>query len=111
MVFVSVKQSLGFTAAICAPPKRTSALIAEGAAEAVRRFRAGRLEVREPDLPATLEIELYRREMAQKASTLREVERTGERTVTVTADTMVKAAELAWGAIARSLDEPSPWLS
>lgn len=108
--FVATKQTLGFTAAICLTPKRTKKLIFDAAAEAVRRFRAGRLEAKKPTLPVTMEVETHRREMAEKTKLVPHIERTGDKTFATTADRADVAAARMWQAVVRAQDEEAFWL-
>jgi D-aminopeptidase len=85
-------------------------LIEDGAEEAVKRHKAGKLKALKPKLPVRMEIEVYRREMADKACRVAGVERTGERTVAVTAPRVDQAAVLAWTAVVRAQDEDPAWL-
>jgi D-amino peptidase len=103
-VFVSTKRSYGFTAALCLPPARTAKLLADGGAEAVRRFKAGRLSPLKPRLPVTIEAEFHRREMAERAAEAAGVERTEETRVAATADTVLQAATNIQRAICRAGD-------
>lgn len=109
-VFVQTKTSYGPTCALCLPPAKTRKLIEDGAEEAVKRFKAGKLKALKPKLPVTMEIEVYRREMADKACRVAGVERTGERTIAVTAPRVDQAAVLAWTAVVRAQDEDPAWL-
>ncbi|MCA8939410.1 MAG: M55 family metallopeptidase, partial [Planctomycetes bacterium] len=109
-VFVATKQTLGFNAAICMTPKRTKKLISDGAAEAVRRFRAGRLQVKSPSIPVTMEVETHRREMADKTALVPDIERTGERSFATTADRADIAAARIWHAVVRAQDLQAEWL-
>jgi D-amino peptidase len=109
-VFVPLKQTYGFTAALCLPPARTRKLLEDGAAEAVRRFKQGKLRPHKPKLPVTIEIEVYRREMAEKAARAPGIERTGERSFATTAADTVTAAARMWTAVCRAQDEEPAWL-
>jgi D-amino peptidase len=103
-VYVSTKTSYGFTAALCLPPAKTAKLLADGATEAVRRFKAGELKPHKPDLPVTIEVEFHRREMAARAAEMPNTERTDERRVATTADTVLQAARDIWLAVNRAKD-------
>lgn len=109
-VFVSLKQTLGPTAALCLPPAKTRKLLENGAAEAIKRFKAGTLRPLKPALPVTISVEFHRREMANKALELPGIERVDERTVATTADSTRQAAETAWRAVCRAMDEEPAWL-
>lgn len=109
-VFVQTKQTLGKTAAICLPPDKSLPLITEGAAEAVRRLRAGKLAPIRPALPVTFKVECWRREMAQKAATTPGVKQTGELSVECEAPTVLQAATIMWDAMGRAQLEEAAWL-
>ncbi|MCC6464773.1 MAG: M55 family metallopeptidase, partial [Planctomycetes bacterium] len=109
-VFVSTKQTYGATAALCLPPAKTRKLLEDGASEAVRRFKAGKLAPLKPRLPVRMEAEMYRREMADKACRAPGLERLDERTVAVTEATTIAAASRMWTAICRAQDEEPAWL-
>ena len=110
VVGVAVKKTLGPTAAICRSPRVTGPMITEGAAEAVRRLRAGALSPLVPDAPVTMEIETYRREMTTQALRAPHVERTGEARFRTTAPNAAIAAERMWRAIVRAHDEAASFL-
>ncbi|MBX3459736.1 MAG: M55 family metallopeptidase [Planctomycetes bacterium] len=85
-------------------------MLEEGAAEALRRFKAGKLKPHKPKLPCTISVEFHRREMAAKAAEVAGVVRTDERTIAATAGTTMEAAGKAWKAVARAQDEEPAWL-
>lgn len=109
-VWVGTKTTYGPTAALCLPPAKTHKLLNEGAAEAVRRFKAGKLKPHKPKCPVSISVEFHRREMAAKAAEVQGIERVDERTIVATADTTIAAAERAWKAVARAQDEEPGWL-
>lgn len=109
-VFVQTKQTYGTTAALCLTPARTKRLIEAGAEDAVKRFRAGKLKPLKPKLPVTMEIEVYRREMADKACRVPGVERISERTISIKSTRCDLAAITAWTAVVRAQDEEASWL-
>lgn len=109
-VFARTKQTYGFSAALCLPPAKTAKLIADAAAEAVQRFKDGKLKPHKPKLPVTFEVEVHRREMADKAAQTPGIKRKDERTITATADTTIAAAETMWRAVCRAQDEEPGWL-
>lgn len=109
-VFVGTKQTYGFTAALCLPPAKTHKLLNEGAAEAMRRVKEGKLKAYKPKLPVTISVEFHRREMAAKAAEVAGIEREDERTIAAKADTTKQAAELAWKAVCRAQEEDPSWL-
>ncbi len=109
-VFVSTKQTYGFTAALCLPPAKTKKLLEDGAGEAIRRFNQGKLKAHKPKLPVTMEVETYRREMTEKACRVPGMERTGERSFATTANSTLEAATRMWTAVCRAQDEEPGWL-
>ena len=109
-VWVPTKTTYGFTAALCMPPAKTHKLLAEGAAEAVKRYKEGKLKPHKPKLPVTISVEFHRREMAAKAIETPGIERVDERTIAATADNTVDAATRAWKAVCRAQDEEPAWL-
>jgi len=110
VVGVAVKKTLGTTAAICKTPRVTRGLIADGAAEAVRRLRAGELSALVPSSPVTMEIETYRREMAHQALRAPHVEACGEARFRTTAPDAAIAAERMWRAVVRAHDQAAGFL-
>ncbi len=110
VVHVAVKRTLGPTAALCRTPRVARAAIREGAAEAVRRLRDGRLTPLVPRPPVIMEVDTYRREMATKALRAGTVERVGESTLRVEAPDAAAAARAMWAAVARAHDEIGSWL-
>ncbi len=109
-VFVSTKKTLGPTAALCLPPAKTQKLLFDGAAEAVKRFKDGKLTAHKPSLPVMLEVEAHRKEMAEKAVQIEGVERLDDRTFGATADTFNEAMVTIWKAICRAQDQEPGWL-
>ncbi|MFK7928305.1 MAG: M55 family metallopeptidase [Myxococcota bacterium] len=111
VVGVQTKVTLGPTAAICKTPRVTHAMIADGAAEAVRRLRAGQLSALTYDGPVHMEIETYRREMTQRALRAPNVKQTGESKFDTTAADAATAAGQMWHAVVRAHDETPGWLN
>jgi D-amino peptidase len=110
-VFVRTKTTLGPTAAICRPPAVTRRDIAEGAAEAVRRLRAGRLQYLVPSSPVRVEIHTNRREMTDLALRAPHTERTGEASFATTGSDAAQALGQAWNAVVRAHDVTPGWLA
>ena len=111
-VFVSTKQTLGPSAAICLPPGRSLPAIREGARRAVVRYREGGLAV--PPVPTggvMMEVETYRREMAEQALLVQGIERSGECSFRVCGPTAADVYPIVWHGIVRGLDQESAWLS
>ena len=110
--FVATKQTIGPTAAICLPAKRTAPLIREGARTAVRRFHAGELAL--PAVPADgflMEVETYRREMTEQALLVPGVERSGECSFRARGARAADVFRTMWHGVVRGLDQESAWLS
>ena len=108
---VAVKRTLGPTAAVCKTPAVTRRLIADGAAEAVRRLRAGRLRPHDVPGPVTVEIETYRREMTDQALRSEFAKRLDDRRFKTTGSDAAEALERAWNAVLRAHDEVQGWLA
>lgn len=108
---VAVKRTLGPTAAICKTPTVTRRLIADGAAESVRRLRAGRLAPLVYPGPVQVEIETYRREMTDQALRSSFATRVDDRRFRVDGETAAEALERAWQAVVRAHDEVQGWLA
>lgn len=115
--FVSTKQSLGPSAAICLTPKRTHALLKRGAVQAVNAFNEGKLalsfagEGASAPASTTIEVETYRREMTDQALLVTGLERTGERSFACTGADAHTVYRTIWHGIVRSLDQEATWLS
>lgn len=110
-VFVATKQTLGPTAAICLPPKRSAALIREGARLAIVRHRAGELLL--PEVPVggvEMEVETYRSEMTDQALLVPGIERSGDCSFLACGPSAAAVYPLVWQGIVRGLDQESPWL-
>jgi D-amino peptidase len=108
---VAVKRTLGPTAAICKTPAVTRQLIADGAAEAVRRLRSQQLRPLVVDGPVVVEIETYRREMTDRALRSEFAERVDDRRFQTTGPDAAIALERAWQAVVRAHDEVAGWLA
>jgi D-amino peptidase len=83
---VVVKESLTRLAARNLHPDAARRLVREGARRAVERIRAGALAPPAIDLPARLQVWLQTADMAEMATWVRGVERTGLRTVLIQGD-------------------------
>lgn len=109
--FVSTKESYGFTAALCYPPKKTKKLIFDGAARATKNLLHNQLKPIVAPTPVTIEVETYRREMTTRASAVAGIEKTGERTFAAT--NSISAAECfktIWKGVTTAMDQPAGWL-
>lgn len=108
VAFVSTKRTLGPTAAICATPTRTRSLIADAAARVVaENIRAATYNVG----AARIEVDTYRREQCDKASTEHGIRVLGDSTIVAEADNAADAYRLMWRACTRALDETPVWLA
>ncbi len=109
--FVWTKRSLGPTAAVCRVPSLTTRLIREGARQAVRSLRDGKLPVSGDGGAVEFEVEFYRRESAARASEASGVQRSGDRTVSASGARADEAFATMWRGVCRALDETPSWLS
>ena len=89
LVGIEVKRALGTYAAIHVHPEKARAAIQQGAAEAVRR--APRLARFVPQTPIRLEVEVVNPHLADLASLIPSIARTGPRTVAWEAGDMLTA--------------------
>lgn len=124
--WVSTKRTLGATAAVCLPPSRTTLLIEEAAELAVPKAFDKRMlwrprdahtrdaqrteEVRKPQMHV-IEVEMYRRDQAERASSSQGIQLVNDRTVSCSAETPADAFRIMWRACTRALDEPPSWLA
>lgn len=115
--WVSTKRTLGSTAAVCLPPSRTALLIEEAAERAVQKAADKRLvwkprdsHKRDASDPTVIEVEMYRREQAERAATTQGITLVNDRTVACSAETPAEAYKIMWRACTRALDEAPPWL-
>lgn len=107
-VFVSTKQTLGPTAAICMTPSSTQELLEKGAARAM----SDRSTWHHGHGGATrIEIDTYRREQCQRALLCAGIQQVGEMTFAAEAQTAAEAFRLFWRACTMAMDEPAAWLS
>jgi D-aminopeptidase len=109
MEFVSTKEGLGRTAAICYAPSRTEKLIRTGASKAARNYRNGLLKPYFVS-PMILEIETHRREDTEKALQVGGITQTGERSFSYTHDNAAECFAHIWKALAHSMEETPAWL-
>lgn len=108
--FVSTKQTLGPTAAICRPPSWTRQAIHAAARRAVERALRGEFAPYDLGENVTMTIETYRREMTDKAVTVQGVERIDDRRFRCVGTDAADAFRLAWRAVTRALEEPAAFL-
>lgn len=107
-VFVSTKQTLGPTAAICMTPAATQVLLEKGAAQAM----SDRSTWHHGHGGATrIEVDTYRREQCQRAMLCDGIQQVGEMTFAAEAQTAAEAFRLFWRACTMAMDEPAVWLS
>lgn len=108
--FVSTKQTLGPTAAICRPPAWTRHAIHAAARRATERALRGEFMPYDLGEQVEMTIETYRREMTDKAVTVQGVERVDDRRFRCVGATAADAFRLAWCAVTRALEEPAAFL-
>lgn len=102
---VEVKQTLGPSAVVTLPPKRTAALIRGGAE---RGLRAGRAPLR-VDLPVSIDLEYHRTDMRERGLELGG-EPLGSRGIRFTGGDLVDVQKRVWAALAHTLREESSFL-
>lgn len=113
--FVSTKQVLGPTAAICYPPAFTRPALQTAAAEAIRSFLEAPVAPYRPvpSSPASstvIDIVMHRREQADKAIKAPDVQRVDEFTIRCTGADPAEAFRKVWRAVAAAMDEPAAWM-
>jgi D-amino peptidase len=102
---VEVKQTLGPSAVVTLPPKRTAPLIRAGAE---RGLRQGRAPLR-TELPVTIDLEYHRTDMRERGLELGG-EALGSRGIRFTGGDLVDVQKRVWAALAHTLREESSWL-
>lgn len=108
---VAVKQALGFDIASCLPPARTRTLIREAAARAIGRVRDGdAAPLRIGRGRCVAELDVHKRQMADRMALVPGLERTGERTLQAQATTATQALSTLWRGVAEAFHEPAAWL-
>ncbi len=108
VMFVTTKRTLGPTAGVCLAPSRTRTLISNAAAHVVTNLST----LFSYDVGHTrIEVEMYRREQCDKASTENGIVKINETTILAEADNAADAFRLAWRACTRALDEAPAWLA
>ncbi|MBU3741734.1 MAG: aminopeptidase [Candidatus Kapabacteria bacterium] len=108
--FVSTKQTLGPSAAICRPPSWTRVALRHAARTTMERAKDGAFKPYHIGPTVTMTIETYRREMTDRAVSEHGVVRVDDRRFQCSGPTAADAFRLAWRAIARALDEPASFL-
>jgi len=104
-IFCSTKNSLGNTAAICKTPTQTYTEIYSAAKQAAVNIKSKKLSALSYDGPITMEVEAYYREFSDSACIVRNVERTGERSFSVTHDNAAECFKTIWRAATYGMDE------
>jgi len=107
--FCSTKTSIGFSAAICKTPVKSHADIRAAAKLAVTNFKQAKLSTLAYDGPVTMEVESYKREFADNACVVPGVEKTGERSFSVTHNSAAECFTLIWRAMTYGMEE-TPWM-
>ena len=107
-VFVSTKQTLGPTAAICLTPSVSQEHLRQGAATALADRSTWHMSSRGE---TRIEVSAYRREQCERASAIAGVERVDDVTFAAVADNAADAFRIMWIACVAALDESAAWLS
>lgn len=108
--FVSTKKVLGSTAALCYSPARTKTLIASAAESAVRKRLEWKLNTYKMENQVTIECDLYRREMAQKAARVEGVHLLNDLTISIQDQNAASAFAKFWLAICSAQEDYPAWL-
>jgi D-amino peptidase len=108
---VTTKLALGFNLAECWSPKHTQPQLREAARRAVERHRSGPRPVYRTARPCVAELDIHRREMADKMSLVPGLARVGERTVRVEAADATSALSTLWHGITEAFKDPAGWLA
>lgn len=106
--YVSTKQTLGPTAAICKTPHSTSTLIEEAAFSAVKSIPT--LPIYSVNGTYSLVTEFYRREAYSLALSVPGVIDAGDRKIFVEGVSMAEVFRTTWQAVTRAQDEAPFWL-
>lgn len=109
-IFMSTKEVLGPTAAICLPPLQTQVLLSEAASKAVRRLQRGELKPHVVRCPLTMSVTTHRREQAERAIEAGGVDRVNDRTFAATGNDAAAVFRIVWRAMTKALEETPQWL-
>lgn len=107
-VYVSTKQTLGPTAAICLTPLATRDLLFKGAVRAISDRSTWHLSA---GGTTRIEVDTYRREQCQKAFACEGIQQIGEMTFAAESEDPAEAFRLFWRAATMALEETPSWLS
>ncbi|MHC4223616.1 MAG: M55 family metallopeptidase, partial [Planctomycetota bacterium] len=102
---VEVKQTLGPSAVVTLPPKRTAALIRAGA----ERGLGAKREPLRVDLPVTIDLEYHRTDMRERGLEFGG-EPLGPRGIRFSGDDLIDVSKRVWRALAHTLREESSFL-
>jgi D-amino peptidase len=108
--FVSTKQVLGPTAAICLPPKRTAKLLRENAASAVRSIVQHHAPPYVVQCPISMRITMHRRDQATRAAGGGGVTVIGDRAIEARGDDAAEVFRTIWRALCLAMAEHPTWL-
>ncbi len=108
---VAVKTALGFDIATCLPPAWTRALIREAAARAIERVGRGQARPFQTGRGGCVaQLDVHKRQMADRMALVPGLERIGERTLEARAATATQALSTLWRGVAEAFHEPAAWL-
>ena len=106
-----LKQAMGFNLAACWGPKRTTQILRDASARAVRRHRAGEFEPLRFEHPVRVSIEVLTDAMAGRMSLVPGIERVDRRLLALEAPDVTAALSLSRRAISEVFHKPSDWLA
>ena len=101
VVPIQTKEALGFQLAICYPPNRTAQAIREKIEGAINN--RDNAKVFKMTGPVTIELGFYHEHMADKAMALGIGERSGDREITMVAESALVGLENTWSLITQAL--------
>lgn len=107
---VAVKKVHGYNIAECWGPLATWPRIEKAAARAVARYREGQFTPMTFDGPVVAELEVHRREMADKMYRVPELERIGERRLRTTGANARDALSTLWHGVTQAMTAYDDWL-
>lgn len=108
--FVATKQTLGPSAAICLPPKKTRELIRQASAQMITEHAHTPFPAYQQNETHLLEVEMYRAETALRASRAGGVELASDRVLKIGGLRADEAFRTMWNALSTSLYDAPAWL-